>query len=130
LVQYIFNLSCPSQGTPVAGGSSDENIFTNCIEPFRGQMQVRWKLTPDRRNVIVQMMGKIQNARGANSEYMSFGLSGTPGRASMIGGDVVVAYYDQVKDSFTVDDYYLGSKYVSYFEQMILPINDRKFASL
>jgi hypothetical protein len=40
-------------------------------------------------------------------QYMAFGLSGEQGRSYMIGGDVVVAFYDSERGTFRVEDYYM-----------------------
>lgn len=45
-----------------------------------------------------------------DGQYMSFGLSGDESRSSMIGGDVVVGWYDRATGRGHVVDYYLESK--------------------
>ncbi|CAG0920566.1 unnamed protein product, partial [Notodromas monacha] len=87
-----------------ASGPGTSFAFTNCIEPFKGIMQVRWKMEKNE-HLVVQLMGKIQA-----TQYMAFGLSGVPGRSEMIGADVVVAYYNTDEDAFRVQDYFMSDK--------------------
>ncbi|XP_055676424.1 protein Skeletor, isoforms B/C isoform X2 [Lutzomyia longipalpis] len=74
----------------------------NCREMLGGRLQVQWEIQGD--NVVVDLFGRIKE-----DQYMAFGLSGTQGRSQMVGGDVVVAFYDTSRRIFWAEDYYLSS---------------------
>ncbi|XP_055697831.1 protein Skeletor, isoforms B/C isoform X2 [Phlebotomus papatasi] len=73
----------------------------NCREMLGGRLQVKWEIQGD--NVIVDLYGRIRE-----DQYMAFGLSGVQGKSQMIGGDVVVAFYDTKKRIFWAEDYYMS----------------------
>lgn len=62
---------------------------------------MKWEIQGD--NVIVDLYGRIRE-----DQYMAFGLSGVQGKSQMIGGDVVVAFYDTKKRIFWAEDYYMS----------------------
>ncbi|XP_043268962.1 protein Skeletor, isoforms B/C isoform X2 [Venturia canescens] len=65
--------------------------------------EVRWAVAGD--SIVVQLVGKLDAG-----QYMSFGLSATPDRSVMVGGDVVVAWVDkQTLQGYAVD-YFLDAK--------------------
>lgn len=66
-------------------------------------MQVQWEAILE--GVIIRL-----SARMDENEYMSFGISGDEGRTRMIGGDVVVAYFNSNDGKFYADDYILNAK--------------------
>jgi hypothetical protein len=63
---------------------------------------VQWELQGDM--VQIQLAARMRE-----DQYMAFGLSGEQGRSSMIGGDVVVAFYDSERGTFRVEDYYMSA---------------------
>ncbi|KAF4533163.1 hypothetical protein B566_EDAN001705 [Ephemera danica] len=77
--------------------------MTNCRELLPDKLQVQWELQGD--TVEIQLSGRI-----AEDQYMSFGISGEMGRSTMIGGDVVVAFYDKSENVFQAFDYHMSSK--------------------
>ncbi|VVC33457.1 Hypothetical protein CINCED_3A009785 [Cinara cedri] len=74
--------------------------MNNCRELMPGRLHVNWEVQGDW--LQVQLTGKIKD-----DQYMAFGLSGNPNIVTMIGGDVVVAFYDREKNTFHAEDYYL-----------------------
>ena len=76
--------------------------LSNCREMLDERVQVQWRMHDD--SVDVQLSARIRD-----DQYVAFGLSGEQGRASMVGGDVVVAYYDAKTASFHADDYYMSA---------------------
>lgn len=66
-----------------------------------GRLQVKWEVQDE--NLIVELVGRVKE-----NEYMAFGLSGAQGRPQMVGGDVVVAFYDKNARVFRAEDYYLS----------------------
>ncbi|XP_074032927.1 protein Skeletor, isoforms B/C isoform X2 [Leptinotarsa decemlineata] len=74
---------------------------TNCREFLDKRLQVRWKLEEDYIDVIL-------SAKIREDQYIAFGLSGSPGKPQMVGGDVIVAYYDSNAGSFHAVDYYMS----------------------
>lgn len=66
------------------------------------RLQVQWELQGDW--VQIQLAARIRD-----DQYMSFGLSGESGRSSMVGGDVVVAFYDTDRGAFRAEDYYMSA---------------------
>lgn len=56
------------------------------------------------------MCDQVQlSARIREDQYMAFGLSGEDGRSAMVGGDIVVAYYDPQERTFHAEDYYMSA---------------------
>lgn len=45
-----------------------------------------------------------------DGEYMSFGISGSPERSQMVGGDVAVGWVDKATLKGFAEDYYLDAK--------------------
>lgn len=66
-------------------------------------MQVQWEAILE--GVIIRL-----SARMDENEYMAFGISGAEGRTRMIGGDIVVAYFNSDDGKFHADDYILNAK--------------------
>ncbi|KAL4149249.1 hypothetical protein QTP88_003230 [Uroleucon formosanum] len=76
--------------------------MSNCRDLLPGKLQVHWEVQGDW--VQVQLTGKIRE-----NQYMAFGLSGNQNSVTMIGGDVVVVFYNPAKNSFHAEDYYLSA---------------------
>ncbi|XP_018572684.1 protein Skeletor, isoforms B/C isoform X1 [Anoplophora glabripennis] len=74
---------------------------TNCREFLNKRMQVRWEIKDDQ--VEITLSGKIRE-----DQYMAFGISGSPNPPRMVGGDVVVAFYDPETFDFQAVDYYMS----------------------
>ncbi|PNF16538.1 hypothetical protein B7P43_G07206 [Cryptotermes secundus] len=72
----------------------------NCRQLLNERLQVQWELQGDM--VQIQLAARMRE-----DQYMAFGLSGEQGRSYMIGGDVVVAFYDSERGTFRVEDYYM-----------------------
>ncbi|KAE8740565.1 hypothetical protein FOCC_FOCC013898 [Frankliniella occidentalis] len=85
-----------------AGAGEDAEPYSNCREMLDERVQVQWSLKED--VVEIQVSARIRE-----DQYVAFGLSGEQGRASMVGGDVVVAYYDAKTATFHADDYYMSA---------------------
>ncbi|CAG7836850.1 unnamed protein product [Allacma fusca] len=66
-------------------------------------LEVRWAVAGE--SVVMQLVGKIDQG-----DYMSFGLSGDDSRSEMVGGDVVVGWFDKSTQRGHVVDYFLDSK--------------------
>lgn len=79
-----------------------EERSSNCRELLNGRLQVQWELQGDL--VLIQLAARMRE-----DQYMAFGLSGEQGRSYMIGGDVVVAFYDSERGIFRVEDYYMSA---------------------
>ncbi|XP_071440906.1 protein Skeletor, isoforms B/C-like isoform X1 [Hetaerina americana] len=107
-----------SYGSPINQNETSSTLMSNCRELLDGQLQVQWQMVegsgillppgetiPPPEAVEIQLSGRIRE-----DEYMAFGISGEKGKSSMVGGDVVVAFYDQEKASFRAVDYYMTSK--------------------
>lgn len=62
---------------------------------------MQWEIVKD--SVVIELYGRM-----SEDEYMAFGLSGANGRAQMVNGDVVVAFYDKTQLRFRVEDYYIS----------------------
>lgn len=73
----------------------------NCREVLPGRLQVKWEIQGE--NLLVELFGRIKE-----DQYMAFGLSGAQNRPQMVGGDVVVAFYDRMSRVFRAEDYYLS----------------------
>lgn len=73
---------------------------SNCRQLLNERLQVQWELQGDM--VQIQLAARMRE-----DQYMAFGLSGEQGRSYMIGGDVVVAFYDSERGTFRVEDYYM-----------------------
>ncbi|KAI5706345.1 hypothetical protein M8J75_007174 [Diaphorina citri] len=80
----------------------DLDQVTNCREFLNERMQVQWSLKED--YVQIKLSAVIRD-----DQYMAFGLSGEEGRVNMVGGDVVVAYYNSETRTFHADDYYMSA---------------------
>jgi hypothetical protein len=81
----------------------------NCRQLLNERLQVQWELQGDM--VQIQLAARMRE-----DQYMAFGLSGEQGRSYMIGGDVVVAFYDSERGTFRVEDYYMtATAQVQYF---------------
>ncbi|KAB7495687.1 Protein Skeletor, partial [Armadillidium nasatum] len=65
--------------------------------------EVRWAVAGD--SIVMQLVGKVDDG-----EYMAFGISGSDTRSAMVGGDVTVAWLDQVTGSGEAVDYILNAK--------------------
>ncbi|XP_075210705.1 protein Skeletor, isoforms B/C [Lycorma delicatula] len=79
-----------------------ESPLSNCREMLDERLQVQWEMMGDQ--VQIQLAARIRE-----DQYMAFGLSGEPGRASMVGGDIVVAFYDSDQGTFRAVDYYMSA---------------------
>jgi len=79
-----------------------EERSSNCRELLNGRLQVQWELQGDM--VLIQLAARMRE-----DQYMAFGLSGEQGRSYMVGGDVVVAFYDSERGTFRVEDYYMSA---------------------
>nr|CAD7425672.1 unnamed protein product [Timema monikensis] len=75
---------------------------SNCRQLLKERLQVHWELQGDW--VQIQLAARMRE-----DQYMAFGLSGEQGRPSMVGGDVVVAFYDSEKGTFQAEDYYMSA---------------------
>ncbi|XP_014254156.1 protein Skeletor, isoforms B/C isoform X2 [Cimex lectularius] len=82
--------------------SPEDEVFSNCRELLDERMQVEWSIEGEW--VQITLSAKIRE-----DQYMAFGISGEQGRSTMVGGDVVVAYYNKEKDSFHAVDYYMSA---------------------
>lgn len=96
LGQTKITTSSPERGT-----DSSEPL-SNCREMLDERVQVQWSMHDDM--VEIQLSARIRE-----DQYVAFGLSGEQGRSSMVGGDVVVAYYDAKAAIFHADDYYMSA---------------------
>ena len=79
-----------------------EEKSSNCRQLLNERLQVQWELQGDM--VQIQLAARMRE-----DQYMAFGLSGEQGRSYMIGGDVVVAFYDSERGTFRVEDYYMSA---------------------
>lgn len=61
-----------------------------------------WKVVGE--YVEIELIGRIEE-----DQYMAFGISGRNGHSQMVGGDVVVAFYDRKMRRFRAEDYYLSA---------------------
>ncbi|XP_055333028.1 LOW QUALITY PROTEIN: protein Skeletor, isoforms B/C-like [Paramacrobiotus metropolitanus] len=75
----------------------------NCNVYGNGKLQVRWAVQGF--DLLVQMKGRIDDG-----QYMAFGISGAQNRVSMIGSDVVVAYWDANSNSVIAQDYTINAR--------------------
>ncbi|XP_018007875.2 uncharacterized protein LOC108665610 [Hyalella azteca] len=66
-------------------------------------LEVRWAVAGE--SIVMQLVGRV-----ADSEYMSFGVSGSDTRSVMIGGDVVTAWLERDTGRGFAEDYFLGAK--------------------
>ncbi|CAG9858428.1 unnamed protein product [Phyllotreta striolata] len=85
----------PTSTTPKYGESA------NCREFLDKRLQVRWKIEEDYVDITL-------SARLPDDQYIAFGLSGATGKPQMIGGDVIVAFYDSKDGTFHAEDYYIS----------------------
>lgn len=74
---------------------------SNCRELIDGKLQVKWDLQGE--SIEIELFGRIRE-----DQYMAFGLSGHQGHPQMVGGDVVVAFYDTSMRKFRAEDYFLS----------------------
>lgn len=81
---------------------------------------MQWELQGDM--VQIQLAARMRE-----DQYMAFGLSGEQGRSYMIGGDVVVAFYDSERGTFRVEDYYMSATAQVSITIWILVRRDRTF---
>uniref|UniRef100_A0A8D8Q2Y6 Protein Skeletor, isoforms D/E n=1 Tax=Cacopsylla melanoneura TaxID=428564 RepID=A0A8D8Q2Y6_9HEMI len=79
-----------------------EDPVTNCRDFLNERMQVSWRLKGE--YVQIKLSAVLRE-----DQYMAFGLSGEEGRANMVGGDVVVAYYNADNKTFHADDYFMSA---------------------
>ncbi|KAJ4431984.1 hypothetical protein ANN_20593 [Periplaneta americana] len=79
-----------------------EEKSSNCRQLLNERLQVQWELQGDM--VQIQLAARMRE-----DQYMAFGLSGEQGRPYMVGGDVVVAFYDSERGTFRVEDYYMSA---------------------
>ncbi|KAK7794155.1 hypothetical protein R5R35_005362 [Gryllus longicercus] len=92
-----------SSTTPDPRGSPDpDDIASNCRSFLDDRLQVRWEMKGD--VVQIQLAAKMRE-----DQWMAFGLSGEQGRSTMVGGDVVVAFYDTDERVFKAEDYYMSA---------------------
>ncbi|XP_063228586.1 protein Skeletor, isoforms B/C isoform X2 [Bacillus rossius redtenbacheri] len=75
---------------------------SNCRQLLDDRLQVQWEMQGD--HVQVQLAARMRE-----DQYMAFGLSGEQGRPSMVGGDIVVAFYDTDRRAFRAEDYYMSA---------------------
>lgn len=75
--------------------------FTNCKEMLDGRVQVQWEVIGD--DVKIRVSGKIKE-----DQYVAFGLSGQENVPKMMGGDVVVIFYNKKTQKFNAVDYYMS----------------------
>ncbi|XP_072384339.1 protein Skeletor, isoforms B/C [Diabrotica undecimpunctata] len=73
----------------------------NCREFLDKRLQVRWKIEDE--FVDISLSAKIPE-----NQYIAFGLSGASGKPQMVGGDVIVAFYDADDGTFHAVDYYIS----------------------
>ncbi|KAK3854277.1 hypothetical protein Pcinc_039232 [Petrolisthes cinctipes] len=66
-------------------------------------LEVRWAVAGE--SVVMQLVGRI-----SDGEYMAFGLSGSPTRSVMTGGDVTVGWLERATGRGVAQDYFLGAK--------------------
>ncbi|KAK2712009.1 hypothetical protein QYM36_010890 [Artemia franciscana] len=66
-------------------------------------LEVRWALAGE--SIVMQVVGKLED-----NQYMAFGLSGSTTSNRMVGGDVVVAWYDRLSGKGHAEDYFLAAK--------------------
>ncbi|XP_042220743.1 uncharacterized protein LOC121865425 isoform X2 [Homarus americanus] len=66
-------------------------------------LEVRWAVAGE--SIVMQLVGRI-----TDGQYMAFGTSGELTRSVMIGGDVVVAWLDQLTGRGVAEDYYMSAK--------------------
>lgn len=88
--------------------------INTCREVIPGRLQVKWEIQDE--NLVIELFGRIKE-----NQYMAFGLSGANGRPQMVGGDVVVAFYDTVARVFRAEDYYLSSLSQCDLKQGVCP---------
>lgn len=93
--------------------------YSNCRELLDERLQVQWELQGDW--VQIQLAARIRD-----DQYMSFGLSGESGRSSMVGGDVVVAFYDTDRGAFRAEDYYMSATAQVFFYFVVFTSRPRK----
>ncbi|XP_016842690.1 protein Skeletor, isoforms B/C isoform X2 [Nasonia vitripennis] len=87
--------------TKIATSSTPAPEMSNCIELLEGRVQVQWELMGE--DVQIRVSGRIRE-----NQYVAFGLSGSEGKAQMIGADVVVVGYNKSSNSFFAEDYYMS----------------------
>jgi len=66
-------------------------------------LEVRWAIAGD--SIVMQLVGRIDDG-----QYISFGVSGDDSRSVMVGGDVVLAWFDRLTGRGNVVDYFIESK--------------------
>ncbi|XP_065222877.1 protein Skeletor, isoforms B/C [Planococcus citri] len=76
--------------------------MSNCREMLSERLQVQWQVREDRLQVRLSSAIRID-------QYIAFGISGDPNKSSMIGSDVVVAFYDENSGKFHAEDYYISA---------------------
>lgn len=79
-----------------------EETASNCRSFLDDRLQVQWEMKGD--TVQIQLAAKMRE-----DQYMAFGLSGEQGRSTMVGGDIVVAFYDTDQRVFRAEDYYMSA---------------------
>ncbi|KAK7602289.1 hypothetical protein V9T40_009730 [Parthenolecanium corni] len=82
--------------------SDKRKELSNCRELLAERLQVQWEVHEDR--VVVQLSAAIRM-----DQYIAFGISGEHKRPSMVGSDVVVAFYDENGGKFHASDYYISA---------------------
>ncbi|KAL7580487.1 hypothetical protein ACA910_003619 [Epithemia clementina (nom. ined.)] len=80
---YVRTAAAADESTSIAMTPASYNC-----EELAPNYQVRWKLSDDRSQIDIELLGLIEE-----DGYMSFGVSGNATKAQMVGGDVVVADY-------------------------------------
>ncbi|KAF6210117.1 hypothetical protein GE061_015873 [Apolygus lucorum] len=81
---------------------AETETVLNCRELLDERMQVEWHIEGEW--LYITLAAKIRE-----DQYMSFGISGEDGRSSMVGGDIVVAFYNKEKGTFHAVDYYMSA---------------------
>ncbi|XP_073970372.1 protein Skeletor, isoforms B/C isoform X2 [Rhodnius prolixus] len=74
--------------------------ISNCRELLDERMQVEWFIQGEWLQITL-------SARIREDQYMAFGISGEDYRSSMVGADVVVAFWDTKDRQFKAIDYYM-----------------------
>lgn len=92
----------PALGQTKITTSSESPVETNCRDLLDERVQVQWRIEGEWLQVTIA-------ARIREDQYVAFGISGDQSRSSMVGGDVVVAYYDAEKHTFHAVDYYMSA---------------------
>nr|XP_024216271.1 protein Skeletor, isoforms B/C [Halyomorpha halys] len=88
--------------TKITTSSESPVVETNCRDLLEDRVQVQWRIEGEWLQVTLA-------ARMREDQYVSFGISGEKYRSSMVGGDVVVAYFDSDTQRFHAIDYFMSA---------------------